>query len=57
MKIVNKTSFEHGAPSGVNKYRAPTGVFFLLGKVGPYSSVPNRRPVLNKRPGGKFIQI
>ena len=25
--------------------------------VSTYSSVPNRRPVLNKRPGGKFTQI
>ncbi len=24
---------------------------------GRYSSAPNRRPVLNRRPGGKFTQI
>ena len=27
MKIVNKTSFEHGAPPGVNEYRAPPAVY------------------------------
>jgi len=26
MKIVNKTSFEHDVPPGVNEYRAPPGV-------------------------------
>ena len=26
MKIVNKTSFEYGAPSGDNEYREPLGV-------------------------------
>ena len=30
MKIVNKTNFEHGAPPGVNEYRAPPGVIFAF---------------------------
>ena len=25
MKVVNKTSFKHGAPPGVNEYRVPPG--------------------------------
>ena len=33
MKIVNKTSFEHGAPPGVNEYRAPPGVISAFYKV------------------------
>ena len=30
MKIVNKTSFEHGVPPGVNECRAPPGVISVL---------------------------
>ena len=31
--------------------------YLFMDEIRTYSSVPNRRPVLNKRPGGKFIQI
>ena len=40
MKIVNKISFEHGAPSGVNEYRAPHGVisaFYKFDQISPIS--------------------
>jgi len=30
MKIVNKLSFEHGAPLAVNEYRAPLGVISIF---------------------------
>jgi len=30
MKIVNKTSFEYGAPPGVDEYRAPSGVISVF---------------------------
>ena len=29
-KKVNKTSFDHGAPSGVNKFRAQLGVISVF---------------------------
>ena len=41
MKIVNKTSFEHGAPRGVNEYRVPSGVISAF-----YSRHKNKK--LNK---------